>query len=87
MTDLSNMQQTMALPSVRLSLGTYTAPMPSRAPSLIPRSTIILGEEQEVKHRGAKWRWKGLNLALPNPKLALSPSNYPSSLGFLAEVL
>lgn len=77
----------MALPSARLSLGTYTAPMPSEAPSLIPRSSITLGEVQEMKHRGVKWRWKGLNLALPKTKFALSPSDYLSSLGFLAEVL
>lgn len=87
MTDPSNMQQTMALPGTRLSLGTYSAPMPSQALSVIPRSSIIPEEEQEMKHRVAKWHWKGLNFSLPNPKLALFPSNYLPSLGFLAEVL
>lgn len=40
-----------------------------------------------MKHRGAKRHERGLNLALPNTKVVLSPSNYLSSLGFLAEVL
>lgn len=70
----------MALPSARLSLGTYTAPMPSRAPSLIPRNSVIPAEEQEMKHRGTKWSWKGLNLSLTNPELALPLSDYPSPL-------
>lgn len=43
LTDLSDVQKTIALPSIRLYLGTYTVAMPSKALSLIPRSSITPG--------------------------------------------
>lgn len=43
LTDLSDMQKTVALSSIRMYLGTCTVPMPSQALSLISRSSTSPG--------------------------------------------